>query len=106
MQLCLLGSEGQIGSYVQAHCRSEGIKLVNVDIVLDPQHDLRILNSFWIKAIEDSDVVIFLAFDVGGANYLRKHQDSYEFLSNNLTMMMMLSQLMALAIKCMNMPPL
>ena len=37
------------------------------------------------EAIRHSDFVFFLAFDVGGSRYLKKYQHTYDFISNNMS---------------------
>merc|ERR1711991_260864 len=37
-----------------------------------------------ISKIKKSDFIFFLAFDVGGSRYLKKYQNTYQFISNNI----------------------
>jgi nucleoside-diphosphate-sugar epimerase len=50
--------------------------------------DLRISNNkLLIEYVQQSDFVFFLAFDVGGAKYLSRYQDTYNFIQNNILIM-------------------
>ena len=55
---------------------------------MTPDHDLTEVSRIWTSAIADCDVVVFLAFDVGGANYLREFQNTHAFLHSNTLMML------------------
>ena len=35
----------------------------------------------------NSDFIFFLAFDVGGSRYLKKYQNTFDFISNNMRIM-------------------
>jgi nucleoside-diphosphate-sugar epimerase len=88
MKYCILGSEGQIGSVLKDVLKKEGHEVLEIDLVLGPEHDLRYDRACVVeRAIMDSDFVFFLAFDVGGSHYLQKHQHTFEFLHNNIQMM-------------------
>lgn len=88
MKILLLGSEGQIGKFLLEKLLLEKHTVKRFDIKLDQRMDLRVLNNpYFVQCVEDCDFVFFLAFDVGGATYLEKHQDSFEFISNNIRMM-------------------
>ena len=59
-----------------------------MDLRISPSHDLRIENNKILeKYIKSSDYIFFLAFDVGGSRYLKKYQSNFEFLNNNLRIM-------------------
>jgi len=60
----------------------EGFDMVNgwSQDMREPESDLRF-------AIDWADFVFFLAFDVGGSTYLARHQESVDFLSNNVRIM-------------------
>lgn len=87
MKYLVLGSSGQIGAELCKFLRKENHEVIEFDIALDQSQDLRIP-----KAVDDlvkgSDFVMFLAFDVGGSRYLKKYQHTYEFVENNVKMMM------------------
>lgn len=86
-KILILGDAGLIGrglteelnkhSYV-----TEGFDLKNGLDINDDKNLNRLRNS-----IETSDFVFFLAFDVGGANYLSKYEHTFDFISNNVKMM-------------------
>ena len=80
MNITVLGSNGQIGSYLTEHLRSKGHKVTEIDKELGFHHDLRVTpNTFVEKAIKSADFVFFLAFDVGGSRYLKKYQHTKEW---------------------------
>lgn len=85
MKYLVLGSSGQIGLALSAYLKSIGHTVVDYDIAQNPAQDLRIANNTELdQLMHDCDFVFFLAWDVGGSTYLAKHQDSFEFLQNNL----------------------
>jgi len=85
MKVLILGSSGQIGNPLVSYLRSDN-DVIEFDNYSVPENDLRIPNILddWLPGV---DFVFFLAFDVGGAVYLKKHQDTYEFISNNIKIM-------------------
>lgn len=88
MKVTILGSAGQIGAYLSEYLKEKGHEVTDVDVVNGPQFDLRVTpNTVVEKAIENADFVFFLAFDVGGAYYLKKYQHSFDFVNNNTRMM-------------------
>tara|TARA_E500000178_G_scaffold329136_1_gene359754 strand:+ start:22 stop:852 length:831 start_codon:yes stop_codon:yes gene_type:complete len=85
MKYLILGSEGQIGHALKKYLVSKGNEVIEFDIVNSIEQDLRLHNNSFLKTcVNDSDFIFFLAWDVGGSRYLEKHQDSYEFILNNL----------------------
>lgn len=90
MKILVLGSSGQIGGAFMERYKSEpDVELVPWDIADGPSKDLR---PAWepdllYLAIQDCDVVLFLAFDVGGSAYLEQYQNSYDFINNNTLIM-------------------
>jgi nucleoside-diphosphate-sugar epimerase len=88
MKHLILGSSGQIGTYVVNYFKNQGEEVIEFDIERSSNEDLRIENNdILIKYIKECDIVHFLAFDVGGAKYLEKHQDTYQFIDNNIKIM-------------------
>lgn len=88
MKYLVLGSSGQIGSALVEYLQIRGETVFQFDIMHNPDEDLRKRgNKKLEKYIKDSDFVFFLAFDVGGSVYLKKYQNTYEFLSNNTRIM-------------------
>ena len=85
MKYLVLGSAGQIGLALSAYLKSIGHNVIEYDIAQTPSHDLRLSNNLELsQMIQSCDFVFFLAWDVGGSTYLAKHQDSFEFIQNNL----------------------
>jgi len=86
MKILVLGSDGQIGSDLVPYLRSKNHAVVEFDIFSNKKNDLRIPNIL-DNILYDIDFVFFLAFDVGGSTYLKKYQNTYEFISNNVKIM-------------------
>ena len=83
--ILVLGSAGQIGHHLCEYLYKKKYKVIKFDIVDKKKYDLRINNNFeLIRRIKKSDYVFFLAFDVGGSRYLKKYQNTYQFISNNI----------------------
>ena len=87
-KILILGSRGQIGSHLLKFLKKKNYKVYGFDIENNKSEDLRINNNRkFISYIKDTDFVFFLAFDVGGSVYLKKYQNSYNFLMNNISIM-------------------
>ena len=87
-KILILGSAGQIGSYLLEYLRKKNFITYEFDIVNNKNQDLRIHNNIILNnLIKRSDFIFFLAFDVGGSRYLKLYQDSAQFISNNLLIM-------------------
>ena len=88
MEYLVLGSSGQIGNPLCKHLEEQGHSVIRFDIVDSLNTDLRIEhvleNIFEHNKI---DCVMFLAFDVGGSVYLKKYQDTFKFLHNNMQLL-------------------
>ena len=88
MKITVLGSSGQIGSYLTQYLKSKNYFVREFDIVNSQDQDMtHIPNVYLRNAIMDSDFVFFLAFDVGGSHYLKKYQNTFKFINNNTRMM-------------------
>lgn len=85
MKIAVLGSEGQIGQYLCSALLDAGHEVMYVDLELGD--DLRTPSYSTIYAIAAADLVYFLAFDVGGSQYLAAHQYSYQYIDNNISLM-------------------
>ena len=87
--ILILGSEGQIGSHLVNFLKDKkNYNIIKYDIILGKSYDLRDFNNKKLsKIIKKSDFIFFLAFDVGGSRYLKKYQETFEFLINNLLIM-------------------
>lgn len=84
----ILGSEGQIGNHLKEYLTKKGHKVFEFDLVRSKNEDLRLdKNNLLINKIKKSDFIYFLAFDVGGSRYLKKYQNTFQFISNNLRLM-------------------
>ena len=88
MKITILGSSGQIGAYLSDYLRKKGHAVIDFDKVETPNHDMTVIpNQYLENAIETADFVFFLAFDVGGSRYLKKYQNTFEFINNNTRLM-------------------
>jgi len=88
MKIAILGSSGQIGSYLTEYLREKNHEVFEFDIVNGDHQDMtHIPNSYLSNAIMNSDFVFFLSFDVGGSHYLKKYQHTFKFINNNVRMM-------------------
>lgn len=86
-KILILGSEGQIGSHLSIYLEKK-YKVLKFDLAHNNSEDLRIDNNVkFISLVKQSDFIFFLAFDVGGSRYLKKYQNSYNFLMNNVSIM-------------------
>jgi nucleoside-diphosphate-sugar epimerase len=87
-KILILGSRGQIGSHLLNFLKNKNYKVYEFDLVNNKSEDLRINNNNKLLSyIKNTDFVFFLAFDVGGSVYLKKYQNSYSFLMNNISIM-------------------
>ena len=88
MRVTILGSSGQIGSYLTEYLREKDHEVFEFDIVNGEYQDMtHIPNAYLRNAIMGSDFVFFLSFDVGGSHYLKKYQHTFKFINNNARMM-------------------
>ena len=88
MRITILGSSGQIGAYLTEYLRNKGHVVIEFDKVDADCQDMTIIPNLSLdNAIENSDFVFFLAFDVGGSRYLKKYQHTFKFIDNNTRMM-------------------
>ena len=86
MRILVLGSDGQIGAPLVKYMKRRGHAVMEFDNYSFPPHDLRVPHIL-DNLLHEIDFVFFLAFDVGGAVYLKYYQDTYEFMSNNMKIM-------------------
>ena len=87
-KILILGSEGQIGSHFKEYLSKKKYKVLQFDLIRSRHEDLRINNNKnLISKVRRCDFIFFLAFDVGGSRYLKKYQNTYEFISNNIKIM-------------------
>lgn len=96
----VLGSRGQIGSDLCEYLQSQNFIVDEIDIVLGDSHDLRNKESLLEQKLSTTDFVIFLAFDVGGAKYLKEKESDIIFINNNIKIM----ENVFLAVKSMAIP--
>ena len=88
MKVLNLGSSGQIGAYLTEYLRKKGHEVVEYDKNLGARYNLTAIPSTWLEScIKEADFVFFLAFDVGGSRYLKKYQNTFDFINNNTRLM-------------------
>ena len=88
MRITVLGSSGQIGAYLSEYLSRKGHIVREFDVVNGGHQDMTMIpNPYLENAIEESDFVFFLAFDVGGSRYLKKYQHTFDFVNNNTRLM-------------------
>ena len=88
MKHLVLGSSGQIGAHLVKYLQDKGQQVYEMDIEYRPYHDLRLQENMVLNTYLDTcDIVHFLAYDVGGAKYLEKNQDKFDFINNNMRIM-------------------
>ena len=85
--ILILGSSGQIGSYLVNYLEKKKYDVKTFDILNGKQFDLRHKNFLLDKLVKNSNYIFFLAFDVGGSRYLNKYQNTFQFINNNLKIM-------------------
>ena len=87
-KVLVMGSRGQIGISLCQKLKDAGHIVIELDLVIDSTHDLRLFDSPEItKAFQYADFAFFLAYDVGGSRYLQKYQESLDFVLNNTKIM-------------------
>jgi nucleoside-diphosphate-sugar epimerase len=84
--ILILGSSGQVGSAL-VNFLSNTYNVKEFDLERCSKEDLRNRNVL-DELLKDTDFVFFLAFDVGGSTYLKKYQDTKEFIDNNMKLML------------------
>jgi nucleoside-diphosphate-sugar epimerase len=88
MKYLVVGSDGQIGSHLVEYLQEQGNSVSTFDIVSSIEQDLRIHKNPLLKQkMQECDFVYFLAFDVGGSRYLKKYQNTFDFINNNTKIM-------------------
>lgn len=83
MKVLVLGSEGCIGGAVSRYLEEQGDNVVHWDIKMGEEYDLRKKNNLE-KILPEVDIVIFLAYDVGGSKY---NIQSLQYIENNMDLM-------------------
>jgi len=88
MKHLILGSAGQIGYHLIKKLKEHGHEVITFDIVDTTYEDLRLHdNDILNDKMRDCDIVHFLAFDIGGSFYMKKYQNTFNFISNNIKIM-------------------
>jgi nucleoside-diphosphate-sugar epimerase len=84
MRVLVLGSAGVVGQGVVKNLRARGDDVIEWDLMLSSNHDLRIRGILNETFAEGVDFVVFLAFDVGGSKY---PVTSAQYISNNMRLL-------------------
>jgi nucleoside-diphosphate-sugar epimerase len=84
MKYLVLGSAGLIGLALTKFLHEKGHSVATFDIADNINEDLRKPSTQLNEAVCACDFIFFLAWDVGGSRYLAKHQDTFDFIQNNL----------------------
>ena len=88
MHYLVLGSSGQVGAALCEYYRARNHDVELFDIVESTDQDLKIYQNKLLKEkMARCDFVFFLAFDVGGSRYLKKNQQTFDFVHNNMRLM-------------------
>ena len=88
MKHLVLGSSGQVGYHLIDILNKQKQEVIIFDIIESLDQDLRIYNNKLLEEkIKECDFVHFLAFDIGGSLYMKKYQDTFNFISNNIKIM-------------------
>ena len=90
MKILVLGSEGQIGKPTCKYLREQGHEVIEFDCKIDPINQELILpynQTDLLDRMEECDFCYYFASNVGGAKYLEKHQDSFDFIVENMMIM-------------------
>lgn len=88
MKNLILGSSGQVGYHLTEVLKKQNQEVILFDIVRSLDEDLRTYNNTLLEEkIKECDFIYFLAFDIGGSLYMKKYQDTFEFISNNVKIM-------------------
>jgi len=87
--ILVLGSAGQVGGHLVEYIEENhpDRTIDTMDIVDSEWEDLRTYSGMLTGKVAAADVVVFLAFDVGGSTYLQNYQHSIRFLDNNVRIM-------------------
>lgn len=82
----ILGSEGVVGKALCNYLDEINISYTRFDKLISNDQDLTNLenSSYLEECIKKTDLVFFLAFDVGGSKYLTN--DNFEMFDNNIVM--------------------
>lgn len=87
MNILVLGSEGLIGKALCSKLEANNHDIVHYDLKIGLDINDEKNHYFLENCVKTADFVYFLAFDVGGANYLSKYEHTHNFISNNIQMM-------------------
>lgn len=88
MKYLVLGSSGSIGQNLSKYLKSKGHQVLDFDIKNGVDEDLRISPNIKLELyIKEADFIYFLAFDVGGAEYLKLFENDFNFILNNTKIM-------------------
>jgi len=90
MNILILGHKGQIGSAFQRYAFHEkiaGVRCLDIEGHGTQYMDLREPSDELEQLVFWADMVMFLAYDVGGAHYLKDAEHQYSYIEDNYKMM-------------------
>ena len=89
MRHLVLGSSGQIGSYVCDELTRQGHHVVHWDIADGRRYDLcrDAVQENLHEVMLQCDFVHFLAYNVGGSQYLMEYESTFDYVDENVRMM-------------------
>lgn len=90
MKILVLGSEGQIGKPFCKLAESQGHDIIRFDKKIDKEYqDLANTRSKlnYVLFTQKPDVIVFLAFEVGGSKFLEQHDKNFNYISENVRLM-------------------
>jgi nucleoside-diphosphate-sugar epimerase len=89
MKILVLGSEGQIGKPFCEYARINGHTVITFDkqIAFDQDLSTDLGYKSLDHALGSCDVVLFLAFEVGGSKFLEKADKTLPYISENVRLM-------------------
>lgn len=87
MKILVLGSEGQIGRPFCEMATNQNHTISKLDKNISPDYDLCKPSTILEEYIDGADVVLFLAFNVGGSKFLIENDKTFQYISENVKLM-------------------
>jgi len=86
-KIAVLGSSGQIGTYLVQYLKGKGHVVDGYDCVPGETTNMVSDLRHTTPDLSEYSFVYFLAFDVGGSRYLKTYQHTPAFMNNNMRLM-------------------
>ncbi len=89
MKILVLGSEGQIGKPFCSFADGRGHEIIRIDKKISEFQNLAndSLDYSMSSKFHNCDIVLFLAFEVGGSKFLLEKDKTYEYIAENVKML-------------------